>query len=101
MAERNVGPQRHVIRSAAQCIRESCDTSGGSMVRGPGRCFVLVAMWSFASSWAGTAESSDQFETYRHFALKTPGNAKAGEQLFRSEKKLACENCHRITGAEK
>jgi putative heme-binding domain-containing protein len=58
-------------------------------------------MSSFTDSWARASDSPELIETYRAFALKSSGNAKAGEQLFRSEKKLACENCHRITGAEK
>jgi len=48
-----------------------------------------------------TAEPTDQVESYRSFAIENPGSAKSGAKLYASEKKLACENCHRITGAEK
>lgn len=66
--------------------------------------FVLAAMFFvcwFVDSIVATAEPLEQIDAYRQFALKHPGNAKAGEQLFLTEKKLACANCHRITGAEK
>jgi putative heme-binding domain-containing protein len=55
----------------------------------------------FLAQFAGAAEPLEQIDTYRQFALEHPGSAKAGEQLFLTEKKLACANCHRITGAEK
>ena len=53
------------------------------------------------AEFAGAAEPLGQIDTYRQFALEHSGSAKAGEQLFLTEKKLACTNCHRITGAEK
>ncbi len=55
----------------------------------------------FISADSGAAEPSEQIETYRQFAMNNPGNAKLGERLFASNKQMACENCHRITGAEK
>src|SRR6185369_8573471 len=45
--------------------------------------------------------SADQVDAYRQFALAHPGDAKAGEQLFRTDKKLLCATCHNITGVEK
>ena len=66
--------------------------------------FLLAAMFfggGFVDPNAGAAEPSEQIETYRQFALEHPGDAKAGERLFRTEKKLACATCHNITGAEK
>ena len=65
--------------------------------------FVLavLSLSTFFGKFAGADEPLQQIDSYRQFALEHPGNAKAGEQLFLTEKKLACANCHRITGAEK
>jgi putative heme-binding domain-containing protein len=66
---------------------------------------LILAGALFVVSLAGSrnvaAEPVAQIEAYRQFALENPGNAAAGKKLYASEKKLACENCHRITGAEK
>ncbi len=54
-------------------------------------CFLCAAMFfrcGFVDPNAGAAEPSEQIETYRQFANEHSGNAKAGEQLFLSEKKL-------------
>src|SRR5262245_34303879 len=65
--------------------------------------FVLTVFFiAFSGRLVGADEpSSEKIDTYRQFALEHPGSAKSGEQLFLKEKKLACANCHRITGAEK
>ena len=43
-----------------------------------------------------------ELDVYRRYALEHEGNAKHGEQIFRSNKKLVCANCHNITdGKEK
>lgn len=74
------------------------------MVREVGRCLFLAGAF-FVAVLAGlgslAAEPGEQIEAYRRFAIENPGNAAAGRKLYASEKKLACENCHRITGAEK
>jgi len=74
------------------------------MHRASNRSCVLATM--FVACWCArpmlsTAQPVAAIETYREFALQNPGDAKLGEQLFRTEKKLACATCHRITGAEK
>ena len=68
------------------------------------RSSVLAA--TFFVSWfacpvVGAAQPLEQIEAYRQFAMEHPGDAKAGEQLFRTEKQLACATCHNITGVEK
>lgn len=37
-------------------------------------------------------------DAYRDYALKTPGDAKRGETLFRDPKGLACVKCHAVGG---
>jgi cytochrome c2 len=78
------------------------------MVRVTGRQLLrqsLLAGAFVVASLAGSqnlaAEPIEQVEAYRRFAIENPGNSEAGQKLYASEKKLACENCHRITGAEK
>jgi putative heme-binding domain-containing protein len=68
------------------------------------RRFVLAASVlgaGVALPIVAAAQPADQLGTYRRFALEHPGDAKAGEQLFLTDKKLVCASCHRITGAEK
>jgi putative heme-binding domain-containing protein len=39
--------------------------------------------------------------SYRDYGLAHPGDAQAGEKLFRDHANLACANCHAVTGEEK
>ncbi len=61
---------------------------------------VSSVIW-FAGQVGGAEAPNSQIDTYRQFAIEHAGNATAGEQLYLKEKKLACVNCHNITGAEK
>lgn len=56
---------------------------------------------SLVCQFIAAAEPPVQIEAYRQYALDHPGSAKIGEQLFLTEKNLACASCHNITGAEK
>ncbi len=62
---------------------------------------VCIPINGFAIQSATADEPTAQIDVYRQFALEHSGNAAAGEELYRKEKKLACVNCHNITGAEK
>lgn len=65
-----------------------------------------VLLWmSIAGASADVPESAERAreeqQAYRDYALKQAGNAQAGERLFRQHERLACGNCHVVTGAEK
>jgi cytochrome c peroxidase len=51
-----------------------------------------------AGELAGAADSSEKIDAYRQFAHEHQGSAKLGEQRLLTERKLACANCHHITG---
>jgi putative heme-binding domain-containing protein len=40
-------------------------------------------------------------DAYRKYATENTGDTEAGERLFRDNQKLACTNCHRVTGVER
>ena len=84
-----------------QLIGDQMDRLPGCRTLLPAIVFIGSLLAPFTSADIGEAEPFEQIETYRQFAMDHPGDATLGERLFASNKQLVCENCHRITGAEK
>lgn len=59
---------------------------------------VCVALATLIAADGNTPGSVD---AYRRYAVENPGDAVAGERLFKTHKNLACANCHAISGLEK
>jgi putative heme-binding domain-containing protein len=73
------------------------------MHRTASRIILVASALIFVGQTGATVadDSAPQLDQYRQFAIEHSGDATAGEQLYRKETKLACANCHNITGAEK
>lgn len=60
----------------------------------------LCAVASFAEE-PKVSSAEQHYAVYIEHASTNVGDAEAGKRLFEDNKKLACTNCHRITGMEK
>lgn len=61
---------------------------------------VLVALLA-VSAFSADSPDPERVRSFRRYALESTGDASRGKELFLTNSRLVCTNCHNITGKEK